>query len=121
MNNQYNFQRQQTLNYNNIVWVIGVEGARAYQIPPNTNVLMLDSENEGIMYIKTSDSIGLCNLRLFKFEEVTDAPKPQNNYVTKEELEAELSKLRGGLANEQTIPAAKPEQRDNKPKAIITE
>lgn len=82
MTNQYNNYKMpntSVMNYNNIVWVIGAEGARAYQIPPNSSVIMLDSENEGIMYIKTSDNIGMCNIRIFKFEELTDTPKKNDD------------------------------------------
>lgn len=118
MNNYYN--KQNPINYNNIVWVIGVEGARAYQIPFNSSVLMLDSENEGIMYIKTSDNIGMCNIRLFKFEECTETPQNSNDYITREEFEQALNKLREGVQNEQTISAVKSEPKHST-KAIITE
>lgn len=123
MTNQYNnYRPQNPINYNNIVWVIGVEGARAYQIPPNSNVVLLDSENEGIMYIKTSDNIGMCNLRVFKFEELTDTPKKNDDYITRTEFEEALKALKGGLNHEQPVSTAKPEHdAKRKSKAIITE
>lgn len=124
MTNQYNNYKMPNtsfMNYNNIVWVIGVEGARAYQIPQNSSVIMLDSENEGIMYIKTSDNIGMCNIRIFKFEELTDTPKQNTDYITRAEFDEALKTLRGGLANEQTVSATKPEPDKRKPKTIITE
>lgn len=123
MTNQYNnYRPQNPINYNNIVWVIGVEGARAYQIPSNSNVVLLDSENEGIMYIKTSDNIGMCNLRVFKFEELTDTPKKNDDYITRTEFEEALKALKGGLDHEQPVSTAKPEyDAKRKSKAIITE
>lgn len=125
MTNQYNNYKMpntSVMNYNNIVWVIGVEGARAYQIPPNSSVIMLDSENEGIMYIKTSDNIGMCNIRIFKFEELTDTPKKNDDYITRTEFEEALKALKGGLENEQPVSTAKPEyDAKRKSKAIITE
>ena len=68
--NQMQPYRPQTMN--NITWVQGVEGAKAYQLSPNTNVQLMDSENDGIFYIKTSDNIGMCNLRVFKYEEIKE-------------------------------------------------
>ena len=102
---------------NGIVWVQGVEGAKAYQLMPNSNTVLMDSENDGIFYIKTSDNVGMCNLRVFKYEEVTEQPKPQidtSQFVTREELQEALAKI--GVAHEQTVPATKPKQ-----KSIITE
>ena len=94
---------------NAIQWVQGIEGAKAFQLVPNGNAMMLDSENEGIFYIKTSDNVGMCNLRVFKFEEVT-AQQPQkinpDEYVKKSELEALINKMLGG-SNEQAVSTTK--------------
>ena len=108
-------------NNNGITWVQGVEGAKAYQLMPNANIMLLDSENDGIFYIKTSDNVGMCNLRVFKYEEITEQQKTQpvidtSQFVTKAELEEALNKIRGGYKHEQTISTVKP-----KPKPVITE
>ena len=80
---------------NNIVWVQGIEGAKAWQLNPNSMVILLDSETEGKMYIKVSDNIGMSSLRIFNYtEEVPTAPTQAtnnegldlSNYVTKDEL-----------------------------------
>ena len=82
---------------NNIVWVQGIEGAKAWQLNPNSMVILLDSEAEGKMYIKVSDNIGMSSLRIFNYtEEVPVAASSVNasinngldlsNYVTKDEL-----------------------------------
>ena len=75
---------------------------------PNSNCMMLDSENDGIFYIKTSDNVGMCNLRVFKFEEVTEKQTRPNmdEYVKKSELETLLNSMLGG-SNEQSISATK--------------
>lgn len=93
-------------NYNpGIIWVNGSEGAKAYQIAPGSNAMLLDSENEGIFYIKVSDNVGMCTIRTFKYEEVTS--KKENNYVQKEELQMELEKLRKEFSNgKQLVPPA---------------
>ena len=65
---------------NNIVWVQGIEGAKAWQLTPNSMVILLDSEAEGKMYIKVSDNIGMSSLRIFNYTE--ELPKSNNSDVT---------------------------------------
>lgn len=106
--NNYTLQRNQFSPYfdpahgvststNNIVWVQGIEGAKAWQLNPNSMVILLDSEAEGKMYIKVSDNIGMSSLRIFNYtEEAPVAASSTNvsinndldlsNYVTKDEL-----------------------------------
>ena len=92
---------------NGIIWVQGEEGARSYSMLPNSTVMMLDSENEGRFYIKTTDNIGMYNLRTFSFKEIIDVQPVENpdKYATKEDLK-ELKNLiismRGGR-NEQSL------------------
>ena len=119
----YNFsqpQRYLPQQNNNITWVQGVEGAKAYQLMPNSNTVLMDSENEGIFYIKVSDNVGMCNLRVFKYEEINNTPTPQtidtSQFVTKDELEKALASLKGGMKNEQPVSATK-----QKSKPLITE
>ena len=98
---------------NAIQWVQGIEGAKAFQLMPNANAMMLDSENEGIFYIKTSDNVGMCNLRTFKFTEITSQQNQKINpdeYVKKSELESLINQMLGGT-NEQSISTAQ----SNKP------
>ena len=106
MNNQrFNPQLQ-----NGIIWVQGIEGAKAYQIAPSSNILMLDSENDGIFYIKVSDNVGMCTLRIFKFTEITDQQPAKLNpdeYVKKSELEELINKMLGGKVNEQSVQSVK--------------
>lgn len=113
-------QRYTQPSNNGITWVQGVEGAKAYQLMPNSNIMLLDSENDGVFYIKTSDNVGMCNLRIFKYEEVLDQPKAPaidtSQFVTHTELEEALNKIRGGYKHEQTIPTVKSKQ-----KPVITE
>lgn len=70
---------------NAITWVQGLEGAKSYQLPANCNVLLMDSELDGIFYIKSSDNIGMSKIRTFKYEEVLQKEK-ETNYVTKDEV-----------------------------------
>lgn len=78
-NNPYNFnhtsfqnqqsntsQSQLSSPQNNIIWVKGKENARSMQLPPNSTVILLDSET-GKFYIKTTDDIGLGKIRIFNY------------------------------------------------------
>ncbi len=86
---------------NGINWVQGIEGAKAFQLPPNSNTVLLDSENDGLFYIKICDNIGMCSLRKFRYQEIIDEPQPQpNQYITRNELMAILKEMK----NEQAIP-----------------
>ena len=100
---------------NGIIWVQGIEGAKAYQIPQNSNIILMDSEKNR-MYIKTSDNIGMCNLRIFDFAEVTETSQGHNSvatqldlsqYVTRDELNNILEHLNGGKDNEQSVQPTK--------------
>lgn len=99
------------ISQNSIQWVQGIEGAKAYQLIPNGNAMMLDSENDGIFYIKTSDNVGMCNLRVFRFEEITEQQAtPSTNlsdYVRKDELENLINSILGGTKDEQPLSTVK--------------
>ena len=107
---------------NNIIWVQGIEGAKAQQIQPNTSLLLLDSESDHF-YMKVCDQYGIClPLRTFKFEEElpvtqtaviapTSAPD-MSQYVTKAELEEFIKELKS--INEQPISATAAAQATNK-------
>ena len=56
-NQAYNPAQGVSTSTNNSVWVQGIEGAKAWQLNPNSMVILLDSEAEGKMYIKVSDNI----------------------------------------------------------------
>ena len=79
---------------NNIIWVQGIEGAKAWQLSPNSMAILLDSEVEGKMYIKVSDNIGMSSLRIFNYVEEINPPTPVtinqdldlSAYVKKDEL-----------------------------------
>lgn len=99
---QRNYLQQQ----NNITWVQGIEGAKAFQLMPNSNAILMDSENENTFYIKVSDNVGMCNLRIFNYTEVTNTPKQDvdlSQFVTR----AELQEIIGGITNEQSVSTAK--------------
>ena len=105
-NNFLNYQPQK----NGINWVQGVEGAKAFQLMPNSNTVLMDSENDGIFYIKVCDNIGMCSLRKFRYQEIIDEPQQTSQYVTRDELMNILKELK----NEQTISGIDTEQSGTK-------
>lgn len=88
MNGYYGgYQPQQS-----IIWVQGLEGAKAYPVAAGNSVLLMDN-TENVFYIKTTDQSGMPNpIRVFDYKERTE--KPKTEYVTKEDLEKALSDLR---------------------------
>ena len=54
---------------NSIVWVQGVEGAKAYPVGAGNSVLLMDSE-DSVFYIKSTDASGMPQpLRVFDYKE----------------------------------------------------
>lgn len=97
---------------NNIIWVQGIEGAKAWQLAPNSMAILLDSETEGKMYIKVTDNIGMGSLRIFNYVEEIVQPA-QVNATTNNSLDLsqyvkkdELSTLIKEIINEQPISTA---------------
>ena len=104
LQNQLNNQYANPLPLNNqIIFVQGETGAKAYQIPNNTTVLLMSSENNEF-FIKTTDSSGFPTIRKFTFQEQPNqeqqqkqcscncqnnstAPLPLKGYVTQEEFD----------------------------------
>ena len=105
---QMNAQQQQQQNMyvpqqppmqmqSNIEYVNGIEGAKAFMLPPNAQKLLLDSDNP-FFYIKTTDPQGKPVVKRFKYIDI-DAeqqaqqkdtqPKAQPNplYVTLEQYQ----------------------------------
>ena len=106
-NNQYSMNAMQQ-STNNINWVQGIEGAKAFQLAPNSNVILMDSENDGIFYIKTSDNVGMCKLRTFRYEEIDTTAPNMSDYVKKSEVEDIVKSIIRSKNNEQSVSTTKP-------------
>ena len=107
---------------NGIIWVQGIEGAKAYQMPPNSNIQLMDSENDGVFYIKVTDNIGMATLRVFRYSEVTSREMKKDTpdlseYVKKSELNDLINGLlqEREVSNEQSVSTTK----NNKPRPLI--
>ena len=123
MQNQMMFPTQYAQRYSNpypapqtnsILWVQGIEGAKGYQTTPNSIVLLMDSENEGRFYIKSTDNIGMSNLRVFSYTEINLSQSPNVNndlseYVRKDELQSLITNIikPAEVNNEQSVSTVK--------------
>ena len=103
-------QMQNQNMQSDMTWVQGIEGAKAWQLNPNSMIILLDSEVEGKMYIKVSDNIGMSTLRIFNYvEETSSANVTTNNdldlsaFVRKDELSALIKEI---MVNEQSVSTA---------------
>lgn len=63
-------QQQQTAT--NIEYVTGVEGAKAYVIPPNYQKALFDSDGKYV-YVKVSDNVGRANVYTYSITPVANA------------------------------------------------
>ena len=71
-----------------LVSVTGIEGARAYQLPPNSKMALFDADSD-VFYVKTTDAGGFPTVRSFSFtpiEQVAPMP-PIADYVPRSEFD----------------------------------
>lgn len=91
-----------------LIRVTGIEGAKAYQMGPNSVVPLFDADND-VMYVKSTDGAGFPTIRTFSFTPVEQAPSPDGKYVTHDELNSVLADIREMIANaQQPVSAAEP-------------
>ena len=106
---------------NPMIWIQGIEAAKAYQTAPNSTVVLFDSD-EQVIYIKSSDMQGRPSMRILDYTIRSEAPKTAQNALagnnaqipTKEDisaLQSQIDSLRrqieqmGGTAHEPTLSA----------------
>ena len=85
---------QQNQGSNQIQYVNGIESANAYQMSPNSSVLLMDN-NLPRFYVKTTDAAGMASVKTFEFHEYVEQKPEEINpelYVTRKEFE-ELKKM----------------------------
>ena len=112
------FQQQQGAN-TQIQYVNGIESANAYQMAPNSSVLLMDS-NLPRFYVKTTDAAGMAAVKVFEFHEyVEQKPEPMNPemFVTRQEFE-ELKQM---IEKEAAHESAKESNRESGRKSTATE
>lgn len=93
MQNQNNIY-DHIINRQEIVKVNGEGGAKAYQMPPNSSILLLD-ETEPVIWCKTTDGAGYPNLTAY-----TITPRQQEKPADFKTLEERITRLEGLINNE---------------------
>ena len=90
-------------------WVNGYAGAQAYRLLPNTKAILLDAEDdgEGKMYFKSTDAMGMPQIRTFEFKEVEHIEpaasaqvQPMDGFVTKEEFGKTIDDLKAYISEQ---------------------
>ena len=110
-NNYFNPYARAQVPANNIIWVQGIEGAKAQQITPNSSLLLLDSESDHF-YMKVCDQYGICMpIKVYKFEEevpsaaavplATVEAGAAAQYITRDEV---IELIKEFKQNEQSVP-----------------
>lgn len=99
--NQSSYGSRPNQQIRQYAFVNGIEGAKSYQLTPNQNMMLMDSEYS-ICYKKCSDEMGRCSLQYFKLEEIDESTarsimQPQQiqtiNYATKDDIDTINKKL----------------------------
>ncbi len=88
---------------NNLIWVSGEAGAKAYMVAPNQTVTLWDSEAQCI-YLKSADASGMPSIKVLDYVIRDSAARPEAQpaeaYATKSELDAlraEITQLKNAL------------------------
>lgn len=99
--NQYMQQQVQ----NNLIYVHGIDGANAYQMPVGVNQVILWDDTDDSFYVKAYDNTGKPKVIAwndYKTHEVKELPKEAassidtSKFLTKDDLEKIISQLRIG-------------------------
>lgn len=91
-------QRAQMQPGMQLIRVTGMDGAKAYQMPPNSVVPLFDADND-IMYVKSTDGAGFPTIRAFAFQPIENPTPQTQQYVTREEFNDTLAKLKEVIGN----------------------
>ena len=80
----FNMPAQQPVN--GIIAVAGLEGAKAYPLPPNSRIMLFDND-EDIMYSVTTDSGGFKTINQFTFQPKDPEPEHSADSVSRQEFD----------------------------------
>ena len=84
----YDYYNQPILAYVN-----GIEGAKAFQMMPNRNAILMDNERD-VFYFKTCNPMGQFSIKSYRFEEIHETPKSEYASIDQlNEIKAMLEKM----------------------------
>ena len=95
----------QPVGQSQLIKVSGLEGAKAYQLPPNSAVALFH-ESEDILYIKTTDGAGFPTIRQFRFEPIKEDTVQFTQYVTLDEFNKFKEEVLNGKQSVRKTPTA---------------
>lgn len=98
-------QPSATQPVNGLVKVTGLDGAKAYQMPPNSSMPLFD-ENEDVMYVKTTDGAGFPTVRAFSFKPMEQEQQKAVDYVSREDFDELVKRVDGLTPKTRTRKAA---------------
>lgn len=87
--------------------VNGLEGAKAYNMPPNSSMMLMDSSNPYV-YMKTTNQMGQASIRCFKLveEKIEEIEVSNSPYATKndfKELNDKIDQLMSKLGGKKDV------------------
>lgn len=104
-----------------ITKVNGENGAKAFQMPPNSSIILLDESNPKV-YIKETDGASYPKLSVYKLVPDTDEKKEEEEKVSEDQikkLEERIAVLERFVTNSKAIAAkneAKAKEKESKSK-----
>ena len=78
-----------------LIWVSGEIGAKSYIVPPNTTVLLMDSEDKRF-YVKSSDNAGMPTIKTYRYEQIMNEIPTVNTQNVDNELNEKISVMENG-------------------------
>lgn len=87
--------------------VNGLEGAKAYNMPPNSSMMLMDSSNPYV-YMKTTNQMGQASIRCFRLveEQLEQIEVANSPYATKndfKELNDKIDQLMSKLGGRKDV------------------
>lgn len=100
----------QQSNNQSVIWVQGIEGAKAHPVAAGQAVLLMDSDSN-CLYLKSADQTGMPSLRIFDYKERTNTSQNAPDldlsgfvrqddlslYATKKDLSEAISRLQRAI------------------------
>ena len=99
-NNPYQMPQMGQIQRQDVVHVNGENGARSYQLAPNSNALLLD-DTAPLVWLVQADGAGYRTVTPYKIEPYTPEPVAQASEI--KSLEERISRIEEVLRNEPDI------------------
>ena len=98
---------------NGLVDVDGIEGAKAYSLPPNSTSPPLFDRNKDnqVFWVKSTDSLGHYTLTQHSYQDEPLSETPAGElYVTKDYFDSQIAELKEALNGKRIVPTSEPEE-----------